>query len=158
MIFYQSQHPLVNNTSHHISTIYKRPSTFPSSSSYSSAHLTLVDVEPPPTINITILLGIQRLIALDSQKQQNHIISKYYYTYKSPFHFSDSDRYASLNLVLHTPQTHVSTTLSNSLYIQSPPITEISIPCLRNHHLLHSTSQHQLHSDHHPQQRLFHPI
>ena len=137
---YQSPYPLVNNTSYHISTICKRPSTFLSSPSHSSAHLTLVDVEPPHTINIAISLGIQRLIALDSQKQQNHITSKYCYTYDSPFHSSDSDRYAPFNPAPHTPQTHVSTTFSNSLCIQSPPITEISIPCIPNHHLLDSPS------------------
>ena len=93
---------------------------------------------------------------LDRHKIQNIIQSKHSYQYDSPFHSSDSNRYAPSVLSANNipPQSpaipHVST------HIQSHPITEISIPSIPTQHPL-DRMYHPLQSTHLPKQRLLNP-
>ena len=95
---------LSNNNPNHITTSYKRQFKYSSSSPNFSDQLQLDDAGSIPTINITTPLEIQRLVTIDSKKQQNHIQSTHRYQYDSSFHSSDSDIYALNEPVKQNPQ------------------------------------------------------
>ena len=120
-----------HNTSNHFKTNYQRLSHC-TSSSISSDHITHDDNTSLPTTNIATPFGIQKLIELDRQKQNIIISSKYGYHYDSPFHSSDSERYAPPALSSHNTHLNISTKPYTSIQTQPHPITEISIPCVTN--------------------------
>ena len=94
---------------------------------------------------------------LDRHKIQNIIQSKHSYQYDSPFHSSDSNRYAPSALSANNipPQSpaipHVTT------HIQSHPITVISIPSIPTQYFP-DRLYHPLPSDHIPKRRLLKPM
>ena len=153
-----SQYPqhLSHNTYNDINTTYHKLSNC-SSSSNSSEHLKNDDGKSLPTTNVATFIGIQKLMELDRHKIQNIIQSKHSYQYDSPFHSSDSNRYAPSVLSANNipPQSlaipHVST------HIQSHSITEISIPSVPTQHSP-DRLYHLFQSDYLPKQRLFKPI
>ena len=154
---HQSSHHLSHNTSNHIKTNYQRLSNY-TPSSISSDRITHDDDASLPTTNTATPLGIQKAISLDRQKKKNIIPSKHGYQYDSPFHSSNSDRYVSSESSPHNIHSKVPTILFTSIQIQPPPITEISITYIPTQHFLDSPLYTPLHSDHRPQQRLFHPM
>ena len=145
---------------HPYTTSYTRPSKYFSPSSLSSNQLQLDDDEPLPIPSIATPLGIQKLIAIDRKKEQTDTQSKHLYHYDTPFHSSDSDRYAINKLLQSTPTIPVTTHLyTPPCYNDSPPpTTEISIPVIQPQTLLYNTSKNPMQSDLSPKQRLFKPL
>ena len=97
-----------------LKTNYQRLSHCTSSSIFSD-HITHDDNTSLPTTDISTLFGIQKLIELDRQKQNIIISSKYGYQYDSPFHSSDSDKYAPPTPSSHNTQFNVSIKISTSM-------------------------------------------
>ena len=139
-----------SNSSQHMSkthlnpytTSANRPSKYSSPSSSSSNQLQLDDDSSALIPNIATPLGIQRLITIDSKKQQTDTQPKHSYHYNSLFPSSDSDRYAITKSLQQNPTTPVTTHSYNTPCSNNPPhpITEISIPLILLQPLIYNKS------------------
>ena len=94
---------------------------------------------------------------LDRHKIQNIIQSKHSYQYDSPFHSSDSNRYAPSTLSANNIPPQSPAIPHATTHIQSHPITEISIPSIPTQNFL-DRLYHPHQSEHLPKQRLFQPM
>ena len=93
---------------------------------------------------------------LDRHKIQNIIQSKHSYQYDSPFHSSDSNRYAPSALSANNIPPQSPAIPHAITHIQLHPITEISIPSVPTQHSPHIL-YHPNQSEHLLKQCLFNP-